>query len=269
MGFLKDLMASPAPEPDHSRAWLAHHGTLSRKLQVGWGVLNRIVRHPLAESAAIGRPIADDDLTALAMIVHAGLEQDRSLAAHVARDQALQFEAFGGLTIHADALLRGVGMPTDIGSMPARSSSLRVPAFQATVDALAMARVVARRYDEQEPEPADLAVYDQLFTTDDEHTYQRAIRIAAWSCLALGRLRSGGHLGSHADAPAFSAGHVDIPRMDAPGWYPNPVNAGDTSHGTAPVQRFWDGSDWTERWRVDRGRSWETSRSSMFVAPTN
>jgi hypothetical protein len=40
--------------------------------------------------------------------------------------------------------------------------------------------------------------------------------------------------------------------MHHPGWYPNPLNAGEIFNDEAEIERYWDAADWT-RVRVRRG----------------
>jgi hypothetical protein len=57
--------------------------------------------------------------------------------------------------------------------------------------------------------------------------------------------------------------------MESVGWYPNPVNPGDTAMGDASVERWWNGDDWTDRVRFRDGRRWTQAEVSLFTTPGN
>jgi hypothetical protein len=57
--------------------------------------------------------------------------------------------------------------------------------------------------------------------------------------------------------------------MEGVGWYPNPVNAGDTSDNNASIERWWDGADWTDRVRIRDGRRWNEIEVPLFTPPSN
>jgi hypothetical protein len=141
-------------------------------------------------------------------------------------------------------------------------------AANATQNALAIARTIQDRSQGGAAAPADLAIYSAHFEDPSEQAHERAIDVATWSAVVTARLRTAGPLAGEGIA-AFNPNARSIATMSAIGWYPNPINAGDTSGGDAQIERWWDGTDWTDRVRHRSGRTWQEVRSSMYTTPNN
>jgi hypothetical protein len=59
------------------------------------------------------------------------------------------------------------------------------------------------------------------------------------------------------------------PRMTTADWYPNPYQMGEIRAGEATWQRYWNGTDWTDRIRMRGLTGWQEQTKSLFEAPPN
>ncbi len=110
-----------------------------------------------------------------------------------------------------------------------------------------------------------LGYYENLVTSQRRPEYQRlALEILAWSSIAQARLWRAAHL--TADPLYFRAPFDVVPRMDQPGWYPNPLRIGDIVGGEATFQRFWDGG-WTDQIRAKQGKSYTVMAGALDDPP--
>jgi hypothetical protein len=210
--------------------------------------------------AAWGRSLDDGGLATARAAFDGVVHQDRSLARHVARDMVLMFEVSGGLLL-GDAL-QGVGLDATVANGSASTESER-----AAVQALSVARTIQARSNGGEAAAADVAVYRALYEDRSAAGYLQAINIGAWAALVVARLATNGKLEN--GAMFLQSGRDSCGQMESVGWYPNPVNPGDTSMGDASIERWWDGSDWTERVRVREGRRWSDVQLTLFRMPPN
>ena len=252
MGFLDRLQGGEkSSEPSFSRQWLAA-SEIPRKVELSFAVVARIGLHPACRSELHGLPLAGELLNETSSIVRDVVRQDRSLLPHVSRDTVLFFEAYGGIFMHRDSaldLMGGVDALDDVAH-----------------DALTIASVIQARSQGHDASADGVHRYTTHFENPTDRNVDRAASIAAWAATALGRLRAAGHLAGS----AFQYDGREYPRsMDGVGWYPNPVNAGDTSGGDAQIERWWNGEDWTDRVRIREGRRWSELQNSLFVAPKN
>lgn len=256
---------SAPQEPSYSRAWIGQNGPGERKVSIALAILNRMLDEPAAAAAVWGQPLDDHAFEGARLVAAAALTQDRSLARHVARDLTLFFETLGGLAVHQTAALAAIGINDPSGLHAAGAGSRAVNAGQ---NALAIARTIRDRFQGGAAAPADLAIYAVHFEDPSNLAHERAIDVAAWSAVVTARLRTAGPL-QGAGIAAFNPNARNLATMSAIGWYPNPVNAGDTSGGDAQIERWWDGTDWTDRVRHRSGRTWQEVRSSMYTTPSN
>lgn len=245
-------------EPSFSRKWISQNGSRSRKNVLAVASLNRLCDATVGSSSSFGQQIRDEDLDKAVHVVATVTTQDRSLLPHVARDMALVFESLGGLTENKNATSRAVGQS---------GSTATIRVARAASDALAVARTIEARSNSREPSSSDLGTYTALFEDASPEGHTRALDIGAWVGVVTARLRTGGYLSL--DLPLFNRQLAEYARMDGVGWYPNPVNAGDTSDGEAQIERWWDGSDWTQRVRFRNGRRWEERQVSLLTVPKN
>ena len=245
-------------EPSFSRGWISQNGSRSRKNVLAVAILNRLCDATVGSSSSFGQEISDGRLEEAVHIVATVTTQDRSLLRHVARDTALLFESLGGLTQNKDAAFRAVGQS---------GSTTTVRVTQAASRALAVARTIQDRSNDRRPNSSDLKTYTSLFEDASLGGHRRALDVGAWVGTVTARLHTGGQLPP--DLPLFGRQLANFARMDGVGWYPNPVNAGDTSDGQAQIERWWDGTDWTERIRIRSGRRWEERQASLLTTPNN
>lgn len=270
MGFLKNMLAGEPAEPTFSRQWIDRHGPISRKNELAMAALNRVLRHPAAAASTFGQPLDAPHFAVTDEIMATVLVQDRSLAGCVARDLALLFESFGGLALNLEAAHQAVGLEAD-GTLGGPYGQLRDEdkgfAQNAAQETLSVARTIQARDRGQQVAPGDLGVYTMLFESEDESNYRRALRVGGWAATSVARMRTGGHIDG--ELPTFADHLLHFGQMEQVGWYPNPINAGDTSLGDASIERWWDGRDWTDRVRLRENRRWQETRNSIFTVPDN
>lgn len=251
-------------EPSHSRAWIAENGEMPRKVWIAIAVVARLVRQAPGDSSSWGRSLDEGDLAWAHRTFEEALRQDRSLARHVARDLALLFETNGGLTgSNQAAAFESVGLDPSVST----STTSESPAQRAAAQTLAVARTIQARSQGGEAAPHDLALYRDLYENRSEDAQSRALDIGAWAAVVVARMASADRLPN--GGLFFEAGRDFIPPMEDVGWYPNPVNAGDTTMGDASIERWWNGDDWTDRVRFRDGRRWSETEVSFFNTPSN
>lgn len=249
-------------EPSYSRAWLAQNGDLARKVRVSIAVIARLAQQPVADTSSWGRSLDDGDLAIAQRTLEEAVRQDRSLARHIARDLTLFFEANGGIAVNEVAAFESVGL--DPAPSPGTMSG---PAQRIAAQVLAVARTIQARSQGAETAPSDLAVYRALYEDRSNEGHDRAIDIGAWSAVVVARLATANRLPNA--ALFLEPGSDFIGQMEGVGWYPNPVNHGGTAIGDASIERWWDGSDWTDRVRYRDGRNWIETEVSLFTTPNN
>jgi hypothetical protein len=260
MGFLKSLLGDPSVERSFSREWIGRTGGAPRKTELAVAILNRLAADSLAQAEAFGSPISPDDLAEPGAVLDEILSRERSLSASVARDLGLLYQGFGCLGVNRERSLASVGLAPNGGEVP------HVP--KAAADLADAAIAIAEHFNDGGPTPRSREAYSRMFTEQAEtEGYRRVGQIACWLALAIGRLRAAGDLDG--DFPLFNSAKADPVPMLEPGWYPNPLNAGDTSRGDAQIERFWDGSDWTSRVRTREGRGWRETEVTLFQVMSN
>jgi len=257
----------------HSRAYLQRANGFERKAHLAFVSINQVMKLPIASREYFGRPMADVfGLQHGSDIVRKILMQDGSLAARVARDSLVvldalldtmntPWEAALGIAMDAAGLLPGPKLnPERLTDVPLRVQE----------DMLGLAHcVVAIFFGIERPggvQLGDRAYYEHFFESLERATQLLAHEITAWSGAVIGRLRHAGYI---PQTPWMSAKFETAPVMEEAGWYPNPMNMGQIVDGDATIQRYWDGTDWTDRARLCDGRTWRYDTTSMFVAPKN
>jgi hypothetical protein len=242
--------------PSYSREWISRHGPGSRKNMLAIAAQARITQIPSSSATAFGHPLDDAALADARAVLEGVMRQDRSLARHVTRDLALVFESMGGLYVHQHAAMQAAGA-ADGRLSPAGAS------------ALAIARTIQARNNGTQTDAPDTALYIRHFEDTSPGAHEQAISAGAWVATVTARLKNQGTIDGDG-IPFFQPGAVHVGEMWAPGYYPNPVNAGDTSSGDASIERWWDGQDWTPRVRVREGRRWLPEQQfTLFQVPSN
>ncbi|HWA54254.1 MAG TPA: DUF2510 domain-containing protein [Solirubrobacterales bacterium] len=233
---------------------------MSRKNEIALHIVNRLAVGPVGAAASWGLPLEGESLVAARGTAQEALVQDRSLAGRVARDVALLFASFGGLVGNRAPALESVGL-NDAALTPGSAAQ------QAANETISVARTIEARREGGDGSPGDVVLYDQLHEDRSQAGYDRALEIAAWGGTVTARMYTSGRLSG--DLPAFSPRWAGLGQMHEVGWYPNPINAGDTSSGEAEIERWWDGTDWTDRLRIREGRRWTEHQMPIFIAPEN
>jgi Protein of unknown function (DUF2510) len=263
MGLFSRNSESRAAETSYSREWLSRTNGRPRKVELAVAVIARMAQGPLGSASAWGGGLDGGGLTAAAALLDDAIQQDRSLVGHVARDLVLLFEANGGIAANRGASLESVGLASSSAFEDAPGS----PSEHAAKEATAIARAIRSRREGGEATPPDLTVYRALFEDGSDLGYQRAIGIGAWSGSVVARLATAGRLSN--GALFLEPGMDYVMPMEQAGWFPNPVNPGETSSGEASIERWWDGGDWTDRVRIREGRRWQAVQASLLSLPSN
>jgi hypothetical protein len=255
--FSKSRVADPPGERSFSRQWIARTNDQPRKTELALAVLNQMRADPLCSPDAFGSQVGPDDLGGPLALFGELLGRERSLTAAVTRDLALVYQSCGGLGIYRDRALSSVGL--------SNGSTSAAPAAASLADT---AMAIAEHFEEPGPTVRSQKPYEWMFLAQAEPDGHRQVaQIACWLAIVLNRLYVTGTF--EGQLPLFSPMFATPESMDEPGWYPNPLNAGDTSNGEAEIERYWDVADWTSRVRVRRGRRWEEVELSMFRPMSN
>jgi hypothetical protein len=237
---------------------------MPRKVVIAVAIIARLVRQPHGDQASWGRPLEEGGLASARNTFEEAVRQDRSLARHIARDLVLLFEANGGLTTaNQVAAFEAVGLDPS-SSFDATSGP---PVQRIAAQALAVARTIQARSRGGEGTAPDLSVYRALYEDRSDEAQERAFAIGAWAAIVVARLASADRLSN--GLLFFEPGREFIPEMEGIGWYPNPVNPGETATGEATIERWWDGDDWTDRVRFRDGRRWNEAEVTFFSTPGN
>src|SRR5262249_12790121 len=105
-------------------------------------------------------------------------------------------------------------------------------------------------------EAPDQKVYENMFRAmPGDQVSGFTYGLITWFAIRLGRRLNSGKVmrGGLLD----DATYRNVVPMNEPGWYPNPMNAGEIIGGDATRQRYWDGDRWTDRARKRQGRKWQ------------
>jgi hypothetical protein len=262
------LACRPVDQVSTGRDYLRRANGHLRKSVIAFACLNSVMALPVADSTRFGRPIANSlGLRPASNAVRDILFQDHALAAWIARD----------CVVALDALLRTMGEPLGVALETAMAAAGLWPGPTVDPDArlseperteaLVLAhRVIAMFFAFERTDGrrgGDRIFYERLFATRSPGA---AYEIAAWAGAVVGRLRGAGHL---PDLPWMSAEFHTVPPMRGSGWYPNPYLMGEILAGEASWQRYWNGTDWTDRIRRRCLTGWQEQTKSLFEAPPN
>jgi hypothetical protein len=255
------------------REYLRRANGYLRKSVIALACLNRVMTLPVADITSYGRPLANSlGLRPASDAVRDILFQDRSMAAWVARDSLVAFDALLG-TMHvslADALetaMSAAGLRPGPVIDPSQAHDLSAAA-QAEVRTLAN-RVILMFFAFERTDGrrgGDRTFYELLFATRSRRAAAIAHEITAWVGAVLGRLRGAGAL---PEPRWMSPEFRTVPEMTSASWYPNPYLMGEILGGEATWQRYWDGTDWTDRVRLRHLTGWREETKSLFEAPPN
>ena len=205
------------------------------------------------------------------------MPQDRDLSGWIARKGAVIFHSVfsggmnGSVGENLDHAYASVGMDVN-GAVTARGGTSSLP--QDEIDAatslgalsLSMLRVVASPARERRAD--DVKFYVQLHTAkDDAEVESLAYDILGWYSVVIGRLDRTRRI--RPGLPIHERAFREVPKLTLAGWYPNPPKFGDVSSGDAQFQRYWDGSRWTDRVRVQQARGGSEGRHSLHDTPTD
>lgn len=281
MGFFK--RSPPPPEELTSRRYLELAPPGPRTEALASSCVLRMLRTPSSAADRYGELITIDELQSGTSLVRDIMVQDRDLSAWVARKSLVQLNAFlrgqgagedmskGGWNKNTLLALTAVGIePTGIDrsgeaalriSTPGNPSSEKDQAAALHMASAALAVLFAALGN---PSAREKRFYVELYTGEGGKDVEtKGYQITAWTSILEGRLINADVLSIR-----FQHDYSEIPAMWCAGWYPNPYNTGAIINGDAQVQRFWDGSAWTDRQRILRGGSWTEVVASLHDDPT-
>jgi Protein of unknown function (DUF2510) len=244
-----------------------------RKSVIAFACINQVMTLPCSRAEEFGRPLAGSTgLRPAADLVRSIMFQDRSMAAWTARDCLVTLDALL-CTMHPswddalDTAMSAAGLLPGPTIDPRRLDGVKPGTRQ---DVLVLAnRVISVFFAFERPNGnrcGDRTFYERLFAANSTAGALAAYEIAAWTGTVIGRLRDAGYLD---EVLWMSQEFRTVPEMTVAGWYPNPFRMGEIVGGEAGWQRFWDGSDWTERVRTRYGTGWREATTTMFQAPAN
>lgn len=236
--------------------------------------INQISQLAETQADRFGDPLTSERGMDMALArVNDVLWQDRSLYAWVARDALLNLHGLLGARYEGtweegfEAAVESVGL--EGAGTRLSDASRRLPETE---------QRQVFRYGEQaldiffamnlpgRPPPRDRTLYEQLFKSAPTVMERRAHEVIAWCCVIIGRLCATGRL-----EPTIILKNRDFdvpPTMGKRGWYPNPYNRG-TKELIPRLERYWDGRDWTDRFRARKDWGWEESRIPLRTVPPN
>jgi hypothetical protein len=274
MGFFSKRPAEPE---GLSRQYLRSAPPGPRTDNLAISCLQRIGESNLTAEARFGELLTVEALGPASRLVRETMTQDRALSGWIARKGAVIFHSVlsggmeGSVGEKLDQAYASVGLAVN-GAVTVRGAASSMPQHEADAAtglgavSLSMLRVVSSPPHERRADDRDL--YVKLHTAKgDADIESLAYDILGWYAVVIGRLHRTGRL--RPDLPIHRRAFREVPRLTREGWYPNPPKFGDVSSGDAQFQRYWDGSSWTDRVRVQQARGWTEGRVSLHDPPTD
>jgi hypothetical protein len=231
-------------------------GTLQRRIRLFIECARRLSQHPLAQENAAGTPLGDGlGLEGLVAQLTPLFERERSLIRWVALRGALSEIYIRVLDPTSaarspDQLEHVMGIEWATGrsgeSQPDIAQSWRAKLSDeqrtAALGVASLTLVRAAHYGRLEDMSTGAVISDPSFWMSEP----AALDCIAWSAIAMLRLEVAQQL------------IPQVPEPDAlpsPGWYTEPL--------FGKADRYWDGSDWTGRCRVQNGRQYTEVTSPL------
>lgn len=231
-------------------------GAMQRRFRLFTECSRRLAEHPLAQEDAIGTPLGDGlGLEGLVAQIVPLFERERSLIRWVALRGALseifirvldptsaarsseQLEQVMGLEWETSR--GGESHPDIVQSWrPKLSDEQR----NAALGLASFVLVRAANYGRLEGMSANAVIGDSNFWMSEA----AALDCIAWSAIAMLRLEVAQQLFPRVPEPDA---------LPSPGWYTEPL--------FGKAERYWDGSDWTNRCRVQNGRQYTEVRTPL------
>jgi hypothetical protein len=268
-----DILSSGNPPVSTGMEYLRRANGYLRKSVIAFACVNQIMTLPASRADQFGRPLANSvGLRPASDLVRSILFQDRSMAAWAARDCLVTLDALLS-TMHPswddalDTAMSAAGLLPGPSIDPTRLEGIT---SRTKEDVLTLAnRVISVFFASERPNghrSGDRTFYERLFATRSLAGALVAYEIVAWTGTVIGRLRDADYLD---EVLWMSPEFRTVPEMTTEGWYPNPFRMGEVIGGEAGWQRFWDGTDWTDRVRMRDGSAWRELSKTMFEAPPN
>jgi hypothetical protein len=268
VGFFRTV-GSADPDEERIRAYVADGrvGFPREDLLFSAAVL-RVAETPVAAANRVGTPLTGTDLVATSEVIRTLMVQDRDLSAKIVRKAARMVSAVvsgmpGDFGRNFGAAFATMGIDVGDGAGIAKltagsadrlADSEREPA-QALAELVTVLVVMLAQPSEQQRAHPGWSFYSDLYSgASGEDVEGLAYDLIAWIAVMVARLLNKGQI---APTPVFSSDRKRVPRLTEPGWYPAPNKKTELVDGVAPVQRYWDGSSWTDRIRIRDGRDWQ------------
>lgn len=275
MGF---FTKSRPPEELTCREYLAVALPGPRTEALAISCIQQLADAPIAAPECYGDVLTPERLADGSAVVRDTMRQDRDLSAWVARktmmtvnqlvrgdDASLELREGGESEVLVLALA-AAGISDGVSPRITREPGVTGPSpdsQQAALNLAATALAVLRA-SLGTASPPEKALYEDLYTGHSgEDVEHKGYEISAWGAVLAGRLVNRG-----VPVMRFAERYRSVPRMERPGWYPNPAKTGEIIGGEAQFQRFWDGSAWTDRVRILKGREWSEHTLSLHGPPT-
>lgn len=273
---------SSPPDAPPSRRYLRLAPPGPRTETLASACVARLRESPAASASRYGDVVTADELGSAVEVVREVMTQDRDLSAWVARKSMVQL----------NALLRGQGTGEDMSKGgPGDNTLLALTAVGLEPAGLADSGEVALHISAPEklaekdraaalgvasaalavlfaalgsPTAREKRFFVDLYTGESGTDVEtKAYKITAWTAILGARLMNADVLTAR-----FQHDYREIPAMWCAGWYPNPYNTGGIVNGDAQLQRFWDGSAWTDRARLRQRAGWTERIMSLHDDPT-
>lgn len=231
-------------------------GAITRSEEIGDGLPRRVRSMALAVRTLEGHPLTTPDAIGVPLGDGQGLEElvARIAPLFAAEESLIRWSALRGALLMLDMV-----WPDDTewarlaGIMGVRGGPLADPPGPACVDprfgldaevetnVIGLFSSITGKWSRY----AELAEMDVLAVNADPELSRMGAAVGldyiAWTAAAVLRAGHG--------RDEFVTAIPEPGRLDSPGWYVEPL--------FAKCERYWDGTDWTERVRMQRGRAWD------------
>lgn len=270
------LFASRQSEDETSRRYLASAPPGPRTEVLTSACTQQIRELPVAAAGQFGKAVTVAGIEPASGLVRKIMHQDRDLSAFIARKIMVHFKAMalgfmsGTLEENIAAFALAMGFTTPAEPPPglvAQARDMLSPEEVKQANALAVISFSVLRAVIVGSEAGDeYRLYVKLYTGAPNMDVEAvAYDVIAWTATAVGRLMNRNLI--RPGFPMMTPDFRDVPTMDKPGWYPNPAKLGGIVNGDALLQRFWDGTAWTDQVRMREGRRWATGSDSLHDEP--
>jgi hypothetical protein len=246
-----------------------------------WATVCQIAELPVAAASRTGAAVTVTDLAPAVELVRRIMRQDRDLSAKLLRKAVVNLEAiFGGgmagrdfgSNFEAGMAVMGLESPDGAGGVVFKGDAgaalgeLDAQAARALADMVIVLMTLLVAAPEERPRQTGWSYYVDLHTgVPNRDVETDAYDFVSWIAILLGRLSNGGLL--KGDVPFLASPWGYVPVLTQEGWYPVPNKTAKLVDGIAPLQRYWDGSQWTDRVRIRNSGHWQEGSLPIHAPP--